>query len=61
MIARMKSVPLAESFDEVYYPGEIEARNEVANRKAGLLLPQDTMRDLAKLGEQFGVSDLLPT
>lgn len=60
LIARMKKVPLAEGFDEIFYPGEIEARNEVENRQAGLLLPEDTLRDLAKLGDEFGLTDLLP-
>jgi LDH2 family malate/lactate/ureidoglycolate dehydrogenase len=60
LIARMKGAPLAEGFDEIFYPGEIEARNEVANRKDGLLLPADTLRDLSKLASEFGLSDLLP-
>ena len=28
LISELKSVPLAKGFDEVVYPGEIEARNE---------------------------------
>ena len=57
-IAELKSVPLAQGFDEIVYPGEIEARNAVKNRAEGLLLPPDTIADLRKLGEETGVSML---
>lgn len=60
LIARMKQVPRAEGFDEVFYPGEIEARNDVENRERGLLLPQDTLNDLARLADEFGLKPLLP-
>ena len=59
-IRRMKDVPLAEGFEEIFYPGEMEARQDLANRKNGLHLPDDTLADLAKLGDQLGLSDLLP-
>ncbi len=49
LIAEIKAVPLAQGFDEVFYPGEIEARNDRRNREAGLLLPEDTMTDIRKL------------
>ena len=39
LIAELKAVPLAEGDDEMFYPGEIEARNEARNRRDGLLLP----------------------
>ncbi len=60
LIARMKQVPLAEGFDEIFYPGEIEARHEVLARQNGLILPDDTMRDLAKLAKSFELMDLYP-
>jgi LDH2 family malate/lactate/ureidoglycolate dehydrogenase len=43
MILALKSVPLAEGFDEVVYPGELEARHDAANRRSGLKLPHDTL------------------
>ena len=55
MIAELKGVPLAVGHDEVFYPGEIEARNEVRNRREGLLLPDDTLRDLEKVAAECGV------
>lgn len=56
-IAELKSVPLAQGFDEVVYPGEIEARNDARNRAVGLQLPEDTLVDLRKLGAEY---DLQP-
>jgi LDH2 family malate/lactate/ureidoglycolate dehydrogenase len=53
-------VPLAQGFDEVFYPGEIETRNDVKNRREGLLLPDDTLTDLKKVAAEYGVQDRLP-
>ena len=55
MIADLKAVPLAQGHEEVFYPGEIEARNEARNRRDGLLLPTDTIEDLVKVGRQNGI------
>ena len=60
LIAQIKSVPLAKGFDEVFYPGELEARNDAANRKAGLHLPDDTLADLAKIAKETGLESKLP-
>ena len=49
-------MPLAEGHDEILYPGEREARNEAANRRAGLLLPDDSPADLAKASRKTGVT-----
>jgi len=59
-IAELKSVPLAKGHDEVFYPGEIEANNNVANRRDGLLLPEDTLADLARIARETGLMDKLP-
>ena len=56
LIGELKSVPLAEGHDEILYPGELEARNEATNRRDGLLLPDDTLEDLAKAGREMGVT-----
>lgn len=55
MIGALKAVPLAQGHKEVFYPGEIEARNEVANRRDGLLLPEDTLADLDKVARENGL------
>lgn len=60
MIAELKSVPLAQGFEEVVYPGELEARNDIANRRDGLDLPDDTLADLDKLARETGLISGLP-
>ena len=59
-IAELKSVPLAKGHDEVFYPGEIEANNNIANRRDGLLLPEDTLADLARIAKETGLTAQLP-
>jgi LDH2 family malate/lactate/ureidoglycolate dehydrogenase len=56
MIARIKAVPLAEGIDEVFYPGEIEARNEDRHRREGLTLPEQTRRDLSRVAQELRVA-----
>ena len=55
-IAELKSAPLALGFEEIAYPGELEARSEVRNLAEGLLLPDDTITDLGKAGALYEVS-----
>lgn len=59
-IEEIKSVPLAQGFDEVFYPGEIEARNNEKNRREGLTLPEDTRADLARIAKLTGLGSKLP-
>jgi LDH2 family malate/lactate/ureidoglycolate dehydrogenase len=56
MIAEIKAVPRAEGFDEVFYPGEIEARNEARHLRDGLDLPPKSLSDLAAAGARLGVA-----
>jgi LDH2 family malate/lactate/ureidoglycolate dehydrogenase len=58
LIGELKSVPLAEGHSEILYPGELEARNEAINRRDGLLLPDDTLADLAEAAREMGVASL---
>jgi LDH2 family malate/lactate/ureidoglycolate dehydrogenase len=60
LITELKSVPLAQGFDEVFYPGEIEARNDAKNRAEGVLLPEDTVADMRELADEYGLTSLLP-
>ena len=60
LIAQIKAVPLAQGFSEVFYPGEIEARNDHENRRHGLLLPEDTLTDLKRIASEYGLQSLLP-
>lgn len=59
-IRELKSVPRAQGFDEVFYPGEIEANNDVRNRKEGLLFPDDTLADLRRIARETGLESKLP-
>ena len=47
---------LADGVDEVFYPGEIEARNDAQNRAQGVALPDDTLADLAKIAARRGLT-----
>lgn len=60
LIQEIKSVPLAKGFEEIFYPGELEARNEQENRKRGLFLPDDTLTDLTAIAQSKGLQSLLP-
>ncbi|MBV8210040.1 MAG: Ldh family oxidoreductase [Burkholderiaceae bacterium] len=56
LIRQVKAVPLAKGFEEVFYPGELEARNEARNLEQGLQLPQDTLADLRKEAAAAGLA-----
>jgi LDH2 family malate/lactate/ureidoglycolate dehydrogenase len=51
-VAELKSTPRAQGFDEVFYPGEIEARNDERNRRDGVTLPDDTVTDLRRIARE---------
>ena len=53
LIAELKGVPLAQGFDEVLYPGELEARTDARHRREGVPLPAETIADLVRLSQQF--------
>ena len=59
-VAEIKSVPLAQGCDEVFYPGEMEARNDARNRKQGIDFPDDTIADLKRIAGETGLQALLP-
>jgi LDH2 family malate/lactate/ureidoglycolate dehydrogenase len=59
-VEELKSVPKAPGHDEVFYPGEIEARNDVHHRREGLLLAEDTLASLRAIGEETGLGEALP-
>jgi LDH2 family malate/lactate/ureidoglycolate dehydrogenase len=59
-ISEIKAVPPAQGFTEVFYPGEIEVRNDVKNRSEGLLYPEDTLTALMQIAGETGLKDKLP-
>lgn len=58
LIEEVKAVPLAAGFDEVFYPGEREARTEERNLRHGLALPEKTVADLRTLASELGIGAL---
>jgi len=48
---REQAVPLAQGFDEVFYPGEIEDNNDAQFRREGVALPE--LKTLTRLGKRF--------
>ena len=59
-IGEIKAVPLAAGVEEVFYPGEIEARNDARNRKEGIQFPEDTLADLKRIARATGLEAKLP-
>ena len=59
-VDEIKSVPLAQGVDEVFYPGEIEARNDERNRREGIQFPDDTLDDLRRIARETGLEAKLP-
>ena len=56
LIDEVRSVPLAQGFDEVFYPGELEDRAEAATVAAGgVLLAPESLADLRRLAAETGV------
>lgn len=60
MISGIKNVKLAKNTEEVFYPGEIEARNNEKNRAEGLILPDDTLADLSNVARELQLEHKLP-
>jgi LDH2 family malate/lactate/ureidoglycolate dehydrogenase len=56
LVEEVKSVPLAQGFDEVFYPGEVEDRAEAANLAAGgVVLAEQSLTDLRTLAAESSV------
>ena len=55
-LAAAKRVPPREGVPEVLVPGEVETKNRRQRSRDGIPLPETTARDLAKIGERFGVA-----
>jgi len=56
MIEALKSVPRAPGVAEIFYPGEIEARNAERNRAEGIELPEATRDELKREAAVLGVA-----
>ena len=60
MIGKVKASPLAKESGGVFYPGEIEAMNDVKHRAAGLILARDTIADLEREADLAGLGSEVP-
>jgi len=58
-VAEIKSVPRAQGVDEIFYPGEMEARSGERLRREGIELPDDTVDDLERLARECGLAAAL--
>jgi LDH2 family malate/lactate/ureidoglycolate dehydrogenase len=58
LVAEVRSVPLAQGFDAVLHPGELEARAAREHLRRGLSLPRQTLDDLRQLARATGVPAL---
>ena len=55
-LSAVKRVPPRAGVPEVLVPGEVETKNRQQRSRDGIPLPETTARDLAKIGERFGVA-----
>ena len=58
LIATIKETPRTPGCDEIFYPGELEARTEARNLVAGVPVPEDTMQSLNEGAEAMGLRPL---
>lgn len=54
LITDLKQAPLAAGHDEIFYPGELEARADAKNRVDGIRLPSETRVELDRLAAATG-------
>jgi LDH2 family malate/lactate/ureidoglycolate dehydrogenase len=55
LAGQLKATPPAPGFDEVLLPGEPEERAEARHRRDGVPIPEELRRELAALGDAYGV------
>ena len=56
LIASLKSTPRVQGVDEIFYPGEIEARNAQRSEREGIELPETVFADLTERAARLGVA-----
>jgi hydroxycarboxylate dehydrogenase B len=57
-IAHLKSCRLAPGCPEILLPGEIEERRAVERRAKGVVIPDETWRQIGALAERLGTTAL---
>jgi LDH2 family malate/lactate/ureidoglycolate dehydrogenase len=56
LIAALKSAPRGDDVEEIFYPGEVEARSEARALSEGIALPIDVVAELREKGANLGLS-----
>lgn len=56
LIAELKATPRAPGVDEIFYPGELEARNEAQAFASGIDLPDATAQELRDQAQAIGIT-----
>ena len=55
LIEQLKGAPRAEGTAEIFYPGELEARNAEAAERDGIQVPEATLTTLGALGRRLEI------
>jgi len=55
LIVSLKSAPRGDGVDEIFYPGEVEARAEARALSEGIALPADVAMELSEKGAELGL------
>jgi LDH2 family malate/lactate/ureidoglycolate dehydrogenase len=58
-VDEIKSQPRAQGVDEIFLPGEMEARADRRQQAEGIALPEDTWKELVRLAGESACSELL--
>lgn len=58
LIEKIKSVSLSPQTEAVFYPGELEAREEQRQRRTGIEIPVDAVRELDAAAKGFSLMPL---
>ncbi len=55
LVAHVKSCPTAPSFEQIYVPGEIEARERQRRLRDGIYIEPGTWEPIAQICQRFGI------
>ena len=58
LVESIKAAPKAPGTNEIFYPGELEARADAHHRTIGIALPRDTIDELNAGARNLGIAEL---
>ncbi len=59
MVEKIKAAPLSPGTEEIFYPGELEAKHAQVNLERGISIPDSTVDELNDAAKQLGVPKLV--